>query len=279
MRQIDDFISNADFLPPAFQLLPRLLLLLEDVETNADALADLIRVDPGLTADILRVCNSARYGLTYRAENIQQAILRIGFREVHRIVMTVISSPALKDPENTYAPHQTDLWNHSLATAVASQSIAAHSSIDADLAFTAALLHDIGKVVLSHALPKQYGDLVKAASERNQPLYLAERDAFKTDHAVVGARLLDRWGFPKNMSIAIRNHHEPAKAKDEIRLASCICLSNVLAYHVENIQVRPEYVVFPDSDALQELGLTQPELQNLAPEAREAFTRAQQNFV
>src|SRR5688572_12468165 len=163
VRQIDDFISNADFLPPAFQLLPRLLLLLEDVESNADALADLIRVDPGLTADILRVCNSARYGLTYRAENIQQAILRIGFSEVHRIVMTVITSPALKDPQNTYASNQADLWNHSLATATASQALAAKAGIDADLLFTAALLHDIGKVILSRAIPKQYGEVMKNA--------------------------------------------------------------------------------------------------------------------
>lgn len=279
MRQIDDFISNADFLPPAFQLLPRLLLLLDDVEANADALADLIRVDPGLTADILRVCNSARYGLTYRAENIQQAILRIGFQEVHRIVMTVITSPALKDPSNTYQSSQTDLWNHSLAAAVSSQSLAESAQIDTDLAFTSALLHDIGKVVLSHALQQKYADVVKGAAERNQPLFLAEREAFKTDHAIVGGRLLDRWGFPKNISTAIRNHHEPAKAKDEVRLASCIYLSNVLAYHVQNVQSRPEYVIFPDSAALQELGLTQPALQALAPEAREALERAQQNFI
>ena len=120
----------------------------------------LIRVDPGLTADVLRVCNSATYGLTYRAENIQQAILRIGFREVHRIMMSVIMSPALKNPQNTYAAPQTDLWNHSLAAAVASQSIAQTAGLDTDLAFTAALLHDIGKVVLSHAVPQEvtFGD-------------------------------------------------------------------------------------------------------------------------
>ena len=279
VRQIDDFIASADYLPPSFQLLPKLLLLLEDVESNADALADLIRVDPGLTADILRVGNSATYAQAYRAENIQQAILRIGFKEVHRVLMGVIASPVLHDPQNAYASKGTDLWNHSLAAAVASEFIAAPAGIDTDLTFTAALVHDIGKVVLSHAVPKQAAEAHAAATERNQPLHLAERAILKTDHAAVGARLLDRWGFPKSISAAVRFHHEPGLAKNEIRLASCVCLSNVLAYRIENVIALPEYVLFPDVTALKELNLTQPELESLVPDATERFAAAQQRYM
>jgi putative nucleotidyltransferase with HDIG domain len=279
VRQIEDFIAKADFLPPAFQLLPRLLLLLEDVEANADALADLIRVDPGLTADVLRVCNSATYGLRYRADNIQQAILRIGFREVHRIMMSVIMSPALKNPENTYAANQSDLWNHSLAAAVASQTLALSAGIDADLAFTAALVHDVGKVVLAHAVPDQVAQVVATAEEKHQPLYEAERAVLKTDHAAVGGRLLDRWGFPQNISTAVRFHHDPAGAKMEQRLASCLCLANVLAYRVEDPPTLPEYVIFPDARALKELNFTQPALEALVPEIRAQFEAAQKNFL
>jgi putative nucleotidyltransferase with HDIG domain len=279
VRKIEDFIANADFLPPAFQLLPRLLLLMEDVEANADALADLIRVDPGLTADVLRVCNSAAYGLTYRAENIQQAILRIGFREVHRILMSVIMSPTLKNPQDNYSTSQTDLWNHSLAAAVASQSIAGTAGIDVDLAFTAALLHDIGKVVLSQAVPQEAGSAQTAALEKHQPLFLVEREVLKTDHAAVGARLLERWGFPRNISMAVRFHHEPEKAKEEFRLTSCVCLANVLAYRMEDPVVVPEYVLVPNPKALQELGFTKPSLEVLVHEARVQFSNAQQSFL
>ncbi|HVK57798.1 MAG TPA: HDOD domain-containing protein [Candidatus Kapabacteria bacterium] len=278
MKQIDDFIANAEFLPPAFQLLPRLLLLLEDVESNVEALAELIRVDPGLTADILRVCNSAKYSLGYRAESIPEAILRMGFEEVQRIMMTVIASPVLKDPQSAYASKQGDLWNHSLAAAVASESLAPIAGINTDLVFTAALLHDIGKVVLAQAVPEQVAAASAVALEKNQPLYLAERSILKTDHAGIGARLLDRWGFPKRMTIAIRHHHEPAGARDEVRLASCLCLSNVLAYRVENGIHLPEYVRYPDTRALKELNLTQPELEALVPEAQERFIAAQKRF-
>lgn len=279
MKQIEEFIAKAEFLPPAFQLLPRLLLLLEDVESNADALADLIRVDPGLTADVLRVCNSATYGLRYRADNIQQAILRIGFREVHRIMMSVIMSPALKNPQNTYAADQSDLWNHSLAAAVASQPLARIAGIDCDLAFTAALVHDVGKVVLAHAVPEQVERVVATAKENNQPLYEAERAILKTDHAIVGGRLLDRWGFPQNISAAVRYHHDTAGAKTELRLASCVCLANVLAYRVENPPAFPHHVIFPDERALKELNLSQPALEALVSEVREEFTVAQKNFL
>jgi len=228
---------------------------------------------------VLRVCNSATYALAYRAENIQQAILRIGFSEVHRIMMQVIMSPALKNPQSTYSTPQPDLWNHSLAAAVASQSIANPAEINTDLAFTAALLHDIGKVVLAHAVPQETAAAITQAQEKNQPRYLAERAILKTDHAAVGAKLLERWGFPRNISAAVRFHHEPAAAKEEVRMASCVCLANVLAYRMEDPVVVPEYVLYPDAKALQELGFTQPSLEVLVHEARVQFANAQKSFL
>lgn len=279
MKRIDEFLARADFLPPAFQLLPRLLLLLDDVEANADALADLIRVDPGLTADILRVCNSAAYGLQYPVDNIQQALLRIGFKEVHRIIMSVITSPVLKVPEATYSNGKTDLWSHSLAAAFASQTLCVGSGIDTDLTFTAALLHDIGKVVLNQAVPSEAAAAQTKSTETSEPLYLCERALLKTDHAAVGARLLDRWGFPRNLTDAVRHHHEPAAAREDVKLASCVCLSNILAYHIENVIARPQHVLFPDAAALEELGLTQPAFESLAGEARVNFEAARKGLL
>ena len=117
------------------------------------------------------------------------------------------------------------------------------------------------------------------ATEKSQPFYLAERAVLKTDHAAVGARLLERWGFPRNISAAVRFHHEPEKAKEEVRLASCVCLANVLAYRMEDPIAVPEYVLFPNKHALQELGFTQPSLEVLVHEARVQFSNAQKSFL
>lgn len=265
-------------MPPSFHLLPRLLLLLEDVESNADALADLIRVDPGLTANILRVCNSAAYASRFRAETIQQAVLQIGFIEVHRIVMSVIASPVLTDPVATYPGGEPDLWNHSLAAAVASKYLVRSAGIEPDIAFTAALLHDVGKIVLSKAIPGEFSAAVNFAMERRIPLYREERARYKTDHALVGSQLLQRWGFPKKLCAAIQFHHEPAAARPESLLASCIYLANILAYHIQDTLVLPEYVLNPEARALREFGYTQPEFESLVPDAREEFLRVAEQF-
>ena len=277
-RKIDDFISGVDFLPPSFHLLPRLLLLLEDVESNADALADLIRVDPGLTANILRVCRSAAYGSRFRAETIQQAVLQLGFNEVHRIVMTVIASPVLKDPVTTYPGGEPDLWNHSLAAAVAGRLIVWNAGIESEIAFTAALLHDVGKIVLSKAMPEEFSAAVAFGTERRVPLYEVERSRFKTDHALIGSQLLQRWGFPKSICTAIQFHHEPSAARPETALASCVYLSNILAYRIQDVLFFPEYVLSPEARALHEFGYTQPEFEALVPDAREEFLRVTERF-
>jgi putative nucleotidyltransferase with HDIG domain len=279
LKRINDFFASADFLPPAFELLPRLLLLLEDVEANADALADLIRADPGLTANILRVCNSAAYGLQFPVDNIQQAILRIGFKEVHRVIMSVIASEALKDAEVASAKGQPDLWGHSLAAAYASQTICIGSGLDSDVTFTAALLHDIGKVVLHRAVPEEMAAAQRISLERNEPLYLSERELLKTDHAVVGARLLERWAFPKTLIAAVRHHHEPAAAKGEPRLASCVCLANALAYRIDPSGQQGTNVPMPDKGALKELGLTPAAFEALEDESRANFESARKGLV
>ena len=153
------------------------------------------------------------------------------------------------------------------------------STEEAELLKLASPMHDIGKVVLSHAVPGKAQEAQNMAAERNEPVFLAERALFKTDHAAVGARLLDRWGFPKNLTAAVRHHNEPAAAKGEVRLASCVCLSNILAYHIENIAFFPQHVLYPDSRALQEFGLTQPTFEGLAPEARANFESSRKAFL
>lgn len=277
-RRIDDYIVQADFLPPSFQLLPRLLLLLDDVEAGADTLAQVIRVDPGLTADILRVCNSAAHAKRVRAETIQEAIMRLGFIEVHRIVMTVIASSALKSPQETFTRHEGDLWKHSLAAAVASQVLVPGTGVDADVAYTASLLHDIGKMVLANAVPEDFARILTLAKEQNQAVYRVEQLQFQTDHGGIGARLLKRWGFPDNICEAVQHHHEPVRANQQLRLASCLYLSNVLAYRIVDDLTFPEYVVFPDTKALRELGFSQPTFEALAPEARSEFKKYMEQF-
>src|SRR5690348_14946818 len=91
---VDSLIASFSFLPPAFELLPRLLLLLDDGEANCEDFAEMIRIDPGLTANVLRMSQSALFGGAQRIGSLSEAIMRLGVREVYRLVMEIVTSPA-----------------------------------------------------------------------------------------------------------------------------------------------------------------------------------------
>ena len=277
VKQIDEYIASADFLPPSFQLLPRLLLLLDDLEASSEALAELIRMDPGLTANILRVCNSVAFAGS-RVHTVQEALLRLGFSEVHRIVMSVIAAPILKNPQKTYAAREADLWSHSLAAAITTQHLRLNSKVAPELAFTAAILHDIGKIVISNVAPNEAKTAFAQARSENVPLFEVERSLLGIDHAEAGARLLQRWGFPSNISLAVQFHHAPESSPSDFQLGACICLANILAYHVEDRVHIPTYVLFPDSAALKEFSYDQSSFEALIEPVRRDFTAVKARF-
>lgn len=118
--KINPVAGGLAYLPPAFELVPRLLLLLDDPEADPESLAELIRVDAGLTADVLRIANTAYFGRSERSATLQHAILRLGLNEVYRIVMKVVTSPILAISHDS-ALAKLGLWTHSLAVAVAAK--------------------------------------------------------------------------------------------------------------------------------------------------------------
>src|SRR5436309_9860053 len=115
---LDSLITDLRHLPAAFELVPQLLALLDDPDADCDAMAEIIRIDPGLTANVFRIANSAKWGAAGKAASLSEAILRLGMREVYRLVIEIVTSPALKKDDAFYFG-PVDLWRHSLATAVA----------------------------------------------------------------------------------------------------------------------------------------------------------------
>ena len=277
-KKIEEYIAHADFLPPSFQLLPRLLKLLNEVDASADTLTELVQMDAGLSANILRACNSAAYGATYRVETIQDAVMRLGFRQVHRIVMTIVTSPAMKGELPPGTRPEPDLWKHSLASAVASEQVVEGTEVDSEVAYTAALLHDVGKIVLARAVPEEYAVALAQARQENKAAYEVERKMLRTDHGAVGARLLQRWGFPTSIYASIQFHHEPLIARDEVKLASCLYTANVLAYLITERSAFSRYVVSPDPRALGEMGYTQAGLHAMVMPAQKKFQKYLEHF-
>lgn len=273
-KDLPRLIRETEFLPPGFQIVPKLLLLLDDPESNSEELAELIRVDPGLTTEVLRVCNSAFYSGGFRAETLSEAVMRIGLNTVYEVIMKVIASPVLSEPEKNYGAEQINLWNHSLAVATAAEIIARDRGDHSEIAFTAGLLHDIGKLVVNKALDGDYSSILKEAEAKQQPLHTIEKGIFNMDHADAGSILLNRWNLPQNIVLSIRYHHKPANAGESARLASIVHLANYLAFTIGQGSGYQSYPRFVDPKALSALRLTINELDQLSEAAKESFEKS-----
>ncbi len=230
MQELDDYINKVKSLPPAPRILPELLSLLRKDDIDADRVVKLIAFDPGITAAVLRLCNSAYFAGASPASDLQEAVTRLGFRQVYQLVAAVSGSKMLGPSQKGYGIDAGELWEHSVVSAVAAQLIARNSGDDESLAFTATLLHDIGKIVLAEALEHIYTDLVESSQSQQTPLIETEKRLLGVQHAEIGGRLLARWNFPENIVNAVWFHHHPSGAQDHQRLASQVYLGNMVAY-------------------------------------------------
>jgi putative nucleotidyltransferase with HDIG domain len=230
MQELDDYINKVKSLPPAPRILPELLSLLRKDDIDADRVVKLIAFDPGITAAVLRLCNSAYFAGASPASDLQEAVTRLGFRQVYQLVAAVSGSKMLGPSQKGYGIDAGELWEHSVVSAVAAQLIARNSGDDESLAFTATLLHDIGKIVLAEALEHIYTDLVENSQSQQTPLIETEKRLLGVQHAEIGGRLLARWNFPENIVNAVWFHHQPSGAQDHQRLASQVYLGNMVSY-------------------------------------------------
>jgi putative nucleotidyltransferase with HDIG domain len=273
---VDSLIAELRHLPATFELVPRLLSLLDDPHADCDAMAEIIRIDPGLSANVFRIANSATWGAADKTASLLEAILRLGMREVYRLVIEIVTSPALKMPD-AFAFGRVDLWQHSLATAVAAQALAQHRTDEQpEFVFTAALLHDIGKTLLSRVAGEEYAEILRTCAETNTSVHAAEREAFQTDHTEVADRLLRAWKIPERMVSAVAGHHWPEKVREENRgLAALIYAGDVMAYRISQGNGFPSYAALPDKTALALIGVELQDLAGFEEEIVETLQREQ----
>jgi putative nucleotidyltransferase with HDIG domain len=249
-------IGKMPNLPAAFQILPKLIRVLDDHAADCNDLAEIIRIDSGLTASVFRVSNSAHFAGQVGTHSLSEAVARLGMREVYRLLISLVTAPTLKGADGAAFGH-IDLWHHSLATAVASQVLAERlTKEDPEIAFSAGLLHDIGKTLLIRANRKQYISLLKSCADQNRSVRFAEWERYGMDHADVGGELLRHWKFPERMAATAAGHHRPETAsKEHQKLAALVCVGNILAYKLGVGNGHPPYVAQPDRDTLAMIGL------------------------
>lgn len=228
-------------IPSLPDVVNKIVALLGQPNTPASEIAKLISYDPGLTSKVLRMVNSAAYGFQRQISSIQHGIMILGFTTVRGLVLSA-SIMKLFERENIKTAGGLDhqkFWEHSLGTALAARQIgkALHLQAimpDMDDVFSAAMLHDIGKIVLDVYFKNDYLTVLEETRRQgvmhHGPGFLAlEERVLGINHTEIGLSLAQKWKLPSAITEAIAHHHQPENAQEDCRtLVYLVALANQL---------------------------------------------------
>lgn len=224
-------LQNLPMLPAAGV---KALALAKDPGTSFRELAVVIQRDPALATGILKLANSPLYGLGREVSSLEQAILRLGFRECQNVILTVALRSLYRKLPPSRKQRCEALWKHAFITACASRRLnqALRLSFQGE-EFSCGLCHDIGRTLLAIGAPA-YFDLADPLSFREGPDVLAhERGVLGTDHCAFGAWFAHVNELPAAVIAAVKYHHEPAEAAEHRRLVTSIALADDMANHLQ----------------------------------------------
>lgn len=194
--------------------------LMQTVSNRNHGMADVVAIvetDPVLTGRLLSCVNSAAYGLSEPVESVNRSIAFLGERMVLGIALEVCAGDLYDLPLEGYCATRGQLWTHCLQTAIAAREIGRWvkgGDGEMEVAYTAGLLHDIGKAVINEWLKGCSHEMVHQLESGPVDFPELERKILHTDHTEVGSLLLEKWGVPESLRMAVRYHHEPARAPD-----------------------------------------------------------------
>ncbi|EMG37265.1 putative domain HDIG-containing protein [Desulfocurvibacter africanus PCS] len=207
-----DISTRITKLRPLSKSAMRLMQIVGEEDYGLGDITRIVEHDAALTANVLKVANSPALGLRHKVDSLGRAVTYLGDKMVVGIAIAA-SSPEVFDSELPgYVGERGELWLHCLHAAMASREVSkrARQPVSPELAFTAGILHDMGKVVLSDFLDGQ--DLVRLLQKNGGDFLAVERELTGTNHAEVGLALARHWNLPDVLCNAIALHHNPEKA-------------------------------------------------------------------
>jgi len=226
---LQSIVSSIVALPTMPQLARQIALLVEDPKSTAAQVGDAIKRDPATAARILRMVNSAYYGLTMRVQTVHQAVSLLGFKVIRSVALSTALPSAFSGLIRSKSFSQERFWKHSLLSACLCKSIAKKCpKIDAEAAFDVGLLHDIGKLIMACYAADQTEQIIRKARSEMLSYDEAERLHLSTTHGALGAWLAGRWCFPDGLKQAIQDHHDPQACTSDpvvavLQFANCLC--------------------------------------------------------
>jgi len=210
----------------------QLMDLLDDETVDADRVLDVIEKDPSLTANLLKLANSAFYGLRRQVGSAREALILLGNQTIVTLAFATSMGDVLRGPLAAYRLDRNALWHHALGTALAATHLASLSGCQEtrERAFTAGLVHDIGKLLLNRPLKTKLDQLPPDCGFAS--LLEAEMNILGFNHAEAGARLGEAWNFPSYLVEVIEKHHEVENISEDGELLRAVGAANLITCHL-----------------------------------------------
>ena len=208
MKDIQKILQGIDRLHPIPHVAEQVMLLARDPESSMSRIAEIITYDQILTANLLKTCNSSYFSVPKKVDSVQQAIVFVGIDQVVDLVWMSGGAANFRKKQDGYDLEEGDLWKYSVSSALISRELAEKRKMDnAHLVFTAALLKDIGKVVLSQYVADSFEKINLLVTQYGYSFMEAEKAVIGIDHAELGGMVAEKWGYSPKMVEIIRSHH------------------------------------------------------------------------
>jgi HD-like signal output (HDOD) protein len=268
----DTIITLGTSLPPSLGVFGRLQALLRNPDTDLDQIVQLVQIDPALTFQIIKLANSALFGLRHRSDSLEEAVSRIGFGDIHQLVGLAVSRQVCQGGLKQYGLASGRLWENAVAIGALDAALAAAAGVDAQNAYATGLLRSIGKIILNN-----YAGAVSYPGEAVHPdVHAWEKTTHGISAAEVSAVLLDHWRFSPESVEAVRGHHEPEAATSHVpgaarlHLACGLIVAWGCALPGESVHWRT------DDEMLARAGVTSDQIPAAVEQARAKFAACAQ---
>lgn len=235
--QVKDIVSNLNEIPTLPLIAHKVIAYLNSSRSGAKEIANLIRNDQALTSKVLKLVNSAYFGLPKKVDDIMRAIVLLGFNNILQIVMNLSVMKVFGKGNEEF--DRSGFWKHSIAVAICAQRIARHLKLrEEGTAYTAGLLHDIGKIIFDNYFHEAYMGALTYAEVNKIPIYEVEQDILGITHSFAGNLLLLKWNIPLSLRETVKYHHFDQHLLQKItiqnsRLVQIVRLANLYVASLE----------------------------------------------
>ncbi len=230
MSQREKIIAKLDQIPAMPVIVTKLTQMLSDPNVSFREIAEVVKYDPGITSNVLRLANSAYFGFASTVDSVQQGIVRLGTRRMYELVLAAAVGPMAQQAVKGYDLPPGSLWKHSITVAIGTEQIAEILKIKLpDFAFTAGLLHDIGKIILGTFVEVDVAPIINLVNNHGLAFNEAERKILGINHSEIGALLFKKWNIPQPIIDVIRWHHNPVNLDGDQTIVNLVHIADIIA--------------------------------------------------